>query len=349
MVLLVGAALFVRSLTTVLSQDAGFDRDNVLVVATDPAVAGYEGERLTVTTRSCASGSRRARRRSRQPLADAAGQQRRRQLDAEYRRRWRTDRRGIVTLRVFQCRSSGYFATLGTAADARPRFPSRRFSQSTRVVIVNESLARRFFPDQDPLGRRITIGRSERRRDLEIVGARARHEVPDAAGAGAAHRVSPGRAAEQRAESLCGRALVPALYRRLPTASPTSCASARCRCAAADRNRQRPHPRIARQRAGHGVAGIEPWRHRARPGLRGALRPAGLCRVATGEGDRPAARARGDARARAAGGARATALIDCRRRHRHRRGGILALGRYVRSLLFQVSPSTAVARRSLPA
>ena len=58
MVLLVGAALFVRSLTSVLSQDAGFDRDKVLVVATDAEAAGYEGERLRVTTRSSASGSR---------------------------------------------------------------------------------------------------------------------------------------------------------------------------------------------------------------------------------------------------------------------------------------------------
>jgi hypothetical protein len=36
----------VRSLTNVLSQDAGFDRDKVLVVATDAEAAGYEGERL---------------------------------------------------------------------------------------------------------------------------------------------------------------------------------------------------------------------------------------------------------------------------------------------------------------
>ena len=47
MVLLVGAALFVRSLTSVLSQDAGFDRDKVLVVATDAEAAGYSGERLS--------------------------------------------------------------------------------------------------------------------------------------------------------------------------------------------------------------------------------------------------------------------------------------------------------------
>ena len=44
------------------------------------------------------------RRRRHQPRAAAAGQQRRRQLDAECRRRWRADRRGIVTLCVFQQR-----------------------------------------------------------------------------------------------------------------------------------------------------------------------------------------------------------------------------------------------------
>ena len=47
MVLLVGAALFVRSLSTVLSQDTGFDRDRVLVVATDAEAAGYSDERLS--------------------------------------------------------------------------------------------------------------------------------------------------------------------------------------------------------------------------------------------------------------------------------------------------------------
>jgi hypothetical protein len=45
-VLLIGAALFIRSLTGILAQDAGFDRDNVLVVATDAEVAGYQDEQL---------------------------------------------------------------------------------------------------------------------------------------------------------------------------------------------------------------------------------------------------------------------------------------------------------------
>jgi hypothetical protein len=37
-------------------------------------------------------------------------------------------------------------------------------------VIVNESLARRFFQDQSPIGRSIGIGRDARRQNLEIVG-----------------------------------------------------------------------------------------------------------------------------------------------------------------------------------
>ena len=45
MVLLVGAALFVRSLGTVLSKDAGFDREKVVVVATDTRVGGLTDER----------------------------------------------------------------------------------------------------------------------------------------------------------------------------------------------------------------------------------------------------------------------------------------------------------------
>ena len=48
MVLLVGAAMFVRSLASVLAQDAGFDRDRVLVVATDAEAAGYNDERLGI-------------------------------------------------------------------------------------------------------------------------------------------------------------------------------------------------------------------------------------------------------------------------------------------------------------
>jgi putative ABC transport system permease protein len=38
------------------------------------------------------------------------------------------------------------------------------------VAVVNETLARRFFPGQDPLGHQLTIGRDKSRRNFQIVG-----------------------------------------------------------------------------------------------------------------------------------------------------------------------------------
>ena len=171
MVLLVGAALFVRSLATVLAQDAGFNRENVLVVATDPAVAGYEGERLTTYY------AQALERISRVPgvaatslalLPPVSNE------DGNWTQSVAVDRGPIEEESsryvYFNSVGPGYFATLGTRLIRGRDFRPEDSAQSTSVVIINESLARRFFPDQDPLGRRITIGRSERRRDLEIVG-----------------------------------------------------------------------------------------------------------------------------------------------------------------------------------
>ncbi len=56
-----------------------------------------------------------------------------------------------------------YFATLGLQP-VRGRFPVP--GEPTPVAVINESLAQRFFPGEDAVGRRVRIGRQE----LEIVG-----------------------------------------------------------------------------------------------------------------------------------------------------------------------------------
>src|SRR6266487_3491434 len=45
--LLIGAALFIRSLQRVLAQDPGFEPQNLIVLSTDPIVAGYKNAGLT--------------------------------------------------------------------------------------------------------------------------------------------------------------------------------------------------------------------------------------------------------------------------------------------------------------
>jgi hypothetical protein len=82
--------------------------------------------------------------------------------------------------------SPGYFSTLALRFHRGRDFSSADRESATRVVIVNELLARRSFGDADPIGRRISVGRAEQRRDLEIVGVVANakyqtlHEEPRA-------------------------------------------------------------------------------------------------------------------------------------------------------------------------
>jgi predicted permease len=58
--------------------------------------------------------------------------------------------------------SPGYFATVGTPILMGRDFDERDSDSALRVVIVNESLARRAFPGQNPIGHRID--------DAEIIG-----------------------------------------------------------------------------------------------------------------------------------------------------------------------------------
>ena len=175
MVLLVGAALFVRSLTSVLSQDAGFDRDKALVVATDAEAAGYKGERLQVyytQLRERLAGIPGVASTSISMMPPISNE------DGNWTQSIAVDggpmEQDPSRYVYFNAVSSGYFQTLGMSVVRGRDFATADTADSARVIIVNESLVRRFFPNGDPLGRTISIGRSEQRSNLQIVGV-----VPD--------------------------------------------------------------------------------------------------------------------------------------------------------------------------
>jgi putative ABC transport system permease protein len=54
--------------------------------------------------------------------------------------------------------SSGYFKTFGVPLLRGRDFADTDVKNSPRVVIINNGFARRFFPDRDPIGRRLLIG-----------------------------------------------------------------------------------------------------------------------------------------------------------------------------------------------
>ena len=168
--LLASAALFGRSLYTVLSQAAGVDRENVLVVTTDVDAAGYDEERAPRFYQELIERVRRipgveaASLSMYPPLSGGDGA-------------W-TGNVGIDgappaphnAAVYFNTVSVSYFTATGMRVLRGRDIGETDTATAPPVVLVNETLARRYFPQQDPIGRRITVGRDKSRKDLQIVG-----------------------------------------------------------------------------------------------------------------------------------------------------------------------------------
>jgi predicted permease len=78
--------------------------------------------------------------------------------------------------------SPHYFDTIGTRLLRGRVINDQDTPSSTRVAVVNETFARRFFPKQDPIGKRFGIGESDHSRDFEIVGIVEDTKYQDARG-----------------------------------------------------------------------------------------------------------------------------------------------------------------------
>jgi putative ABC transport system permease protein len=169
-VLLLGsAALFGRSLYAVLTQPAGVDRQNVLVVAADVDAAGFDDDRgarfyedLVQRVRQL-PGVESASVSMYPPLSGGDGA-------------W-TDNvvidgtpPGAGSTVYFNTVSGGYFSTTGMTLLRGRDINNTDLETSLPVAVINETLARRFFPGQDPIGRHLTTGRDTSRKDLLIVG-----------------------------------------------------------------------------------------------------------------------------------------------------------------------------------
>jgi putative ABC transport system permease protein len=66
--------------------------------------------------------------------------------------------------------SPDYFRAMGIPLRRGRPFDARDGANAPRVAIISESLARRFFPGEDPLGKRIDLGRANPREIVGVVG-----------------------------------------------------------------------------------------------------------------------------------------------------------------------------------
>jgi predicted permease len=171
LVLLAGSAVFGRSLARILWQDTGLAVDRLLVALPDAAAAGYRGTALLQFHLDAAERLRAV------PGVTSAGLSWKPPIsndDGNWTQSIAIDGAPLVppdaSYVYFNAVSAEYLATVGTPLVRGRGITDRDVFTSPRIVVVNESLARRFFDGQDPIGHRISIGKGGSRQDLEVVG-----------------------------------------------------------------------------------------------------------------------------------------------------------------------------------
>ncbi len=153
LVLLVGALLFVRSLSNVVSLDPGFRQDGVLIAQVDFGSLNLSKDRrralksALVERAGAIPGVEAASETIRLPWGDGNNTT---VLDsgATHQSIGQTNLNSV---------STGYFKTLGMSVLAGRNFDSRDTPQSSKAAIVNQEFCRRFVHTTNPLGQTVRL------------------------------------------------------------------------------------------------------------------------------------------------------------------------------------------------
>lgn len=175
-VLLVGGGLLVRSLWALQRVPSGFEPARVLAMDVSLPTATYaEGEQIPFYERL-------QRQIGAMPGITAVGATNILPLSGNY------DSRGVQIEdhpkpdgqgEAPQARSvtPGYFAAMGIPLVRGRLFEPRDLEGAPRVVIISEAMARRYWPGEDPLGRRITFNSGIPTEEQQPVGGPGSREV----------------------------------------------------------------------------------------------------------------------------------------------------------------------------
>ncbi|HVF90071.1 MAG TPA: ABC transporter permease [Blastocatellia bacterium] len=156
LVLLIGAGLMIRSLLQLLHVDPGFDPNNLLTMRISLPPARYsdpgklaEFHRQLLARVDALSGVKGAATVSVLPLVggDSGGFLKEGESMADRERR-------ECNLRTI---STSYFDVMGIALIKGRPFTERDTGNSPNSVVINQTLASRYFPNEDPVGKRITF------------------------------------------------------------------------------------------------------------------------------------------------------------------------------------------------
>ena len=171
LVLLVAAGLLLRSFAKLATLDIGFDRNNVLLVHTDLKTAKIPPDRQLATYEQIESrlsdlpGVVSVGRSVMAPISGFA-------WNNTIHTEWSKAVTGDDALAWFNYVSPGFFSALRMTLSAGRHFSSGDTKTSPAVAIVNQTLAHRFFPGLNPIGRTFRIDDTAGKQGppIEVVG-----------------------------------------------------------------------------------------------------------------------------------------------------------------------------------
>jgi len=168
-VLLVGAGLFARSLNNLNRLDLGLRADHMIAFSIAPELNGYSPQRTIAFFDDL-----------RQEVAALPGM--RSVSAAEIPILTDSNDGANVTIEGYQAQENedmdvrrnrigpDYFTTMGIPLLSGREFTVADTAGSPKVAIINETMARRFFANRNPIGSHFVFGSGNVRPDIEIVG-----------------------------------------------------------------------------------------------------------------------------------------------------------------------------------
>ena len=168
LVLLVGAGLLIRSLWRLYQVDTGFNRDNVLAGWIYPVLAGYDHakemglyqellEKLQTIPGVRSASLSRFRLLSGRPRRDLWVQGSVPASDADPQ---------VYRYPV----GPRFFETVGIRLMLGREFLVADAETAPKVAVISESVARKFFPNENPIGKRLGFDKPEASADIQIIG-----------------------------------------------------------------------------------------------------------------------------------------------------------------------------------
>jgi predicted permease len=158
LVLLVGTVLVVRSLQRALTIDIGFNPRHAVAVMFDVALNGYSRDQGQAFEKNLMAQLATVPGLDSFSLSNSLPLSISQSTTVVFAEGKPVPAPSDAASAKFYSVSPGYFRTMQTRLIAGREFDRRDSADATPVVIVNQALARRLFPNEDPLGKRVSQG-----------------------------------------------------------------------------------------------------------------------------------------------------------------------------------------------